>query len=186
MNSNDALRLRNLAIRNEEHDGRIRRVAAEIPPLQRRIDDVIARIAEVKPLHYNGEDLYPHIVSDPGAAIEVTAYRPVDDRPIVHRGGYRTAPLARVATPARRGFRAIFYQGNDLSLRARPASTWRILTAWLRGAVARLWWRNRTEWPTPSGAQTNECNDYPMSLDPALALRRIPRLVRGTLSGGPS
>jgi hypothetical protein len=69
-----------------------------------------------------------------------------DDRPLVHVGGYRTAPLARVEPAPRRGFRGLLYLGNALALRARPTSLRRLAWAWLRGAVARIWSRNRTNW----------------------------------------
>lgn len=93
------------------------------------------------------------------------------DCPLTHVGGYRDAPLASVATSPRRGFRAIAYQGNDLALRARPTSTWRLLGAWLRGAVARLWWRNRTEWGL-GFVDKSECVTRPLRAMTPLRWRR--------------
>ncbi len=61
---------------------------------------------------------------------------------------YRTSPVRvpRLDPAPRTGLRSVAYLGNTLALRARPASAWRILGAWLRGAMVRLWWAGRTEW----------------------------------------
>lgn len=63
-------------------------------------------------------------------------------------GTYRTSlvRVPRLDTAPRTGLRAVAYLGNELALRARPASAWRLLAAWLRGAMVRLWWCGRTEW----------------------------------------
>ena len=117
------------------------RIAKAIPTLKRKIEEVSAALT------YMGRTLFPRVTSAPDAAIKVTAYEARDDRQLVHRGGYRTAPLARVSPAPRRGFRAIAYLGNDLALRARPTSLRRIAWAWIAGTMIRLWWCSVAVWP---------------------------------------
>lgn len=90
--------------------------------------------------------------------------------------GYRTSLVRspRLDAAPRTGLRSVGYLGNQLALRARPASAWRILGAWLRGAMVRLWKRSRTDW-------CDTC--APVA---PMRHRRERKLGIGTYSGGPS